>query len=518
MSFAEEKEKSLQDVVTMFGSAVRKYWRIAIPPAFALACLCSLLALKLPNSYSSDFLIYIQPQRISSKIIDDPEKEEMKERLEALLQEILSRPRLRAIIDQFSLYPALTGPIGKTKAVEEFRKAIEIGPAKSATGIRLVQTFRIGYSHKDPQVAFEVAQAISDLFIEESLVTRRSETQGTEEFFDAELLAAKKKLESTERRVRDFVSANFEQLPDNIDAAIARLENAQSQLRTNAQLISSSQLRLENLRRDYNIEKKSGPVNVNPAESASSADPLERLAQLESALQILKGRYSDKHPDVRATKKRIAALRAQVGSSSGKSKSFKSIRGETVAARGIRREIGEMDVRIASLEAENKALKEEISSLESNIKVMPVREEELKKIRRDYDNDQANYQRLLQAKEEASLQSNLVKSQKSSQFRIVEPAERAYKPTSPNRPLLIAAGFLVSLLTALAIPMAAFFLNGAFKFTSDLEDDLGVDVIGVIPVMNSPQQAVENRKVVGFCSFFSLLVLAGGSALIMTFI
>jgi len=112
----------------------------------------------------------------------------------------------------------------------------------------------------------------------------------------------------------------------------------------------------------------------------------------------------------------------------------------------------------------------------------------------------------------------LVKSQKASQFRIVEPAERSHKPTGPNRPLLLGAGLLLSILAGLAIPMLAFLTNGAFKFTGDLEDELGVEVIGVVPVMNSPQQAVENRRVVGFCSFFSLLVLAGGSALIMTFI
>jgi len=516
MNFGEEKEKSLQDLVTIFATALRRYWRIAIPPAIVIACLCFLFALKLPNTYSADFLIYIQPQRIPSKMIEAPDSAEMRERLEAHLQEILSRPRLRAIIEQFGLYPDLQGPIGKTKAVEEFRKAIKIGPAESATGTRLAQTFRIRYSHEDPQLAFEVAQAISDLFIEESLVTRRSETQGTEEFFDAELLAAKKKLETTEGRVRDFVSANFEQLPENIDAAIARLENAQSQLRTNSQLISASQMRLENLRRDYGTEKTTGAVLTDPTGGANSADPVERLAQLESALQILKGRYSNKHPDVVATKKRIASLKAQVGKSGRKGS--KSIRGESGIARGIRREIDDTGVKIAALEQENSDLKQEISSLESNIKIMPVRDEELKKIRRDYNNDQANYQRLLEAKESASLQSNLVKSQKASQFRIVEPAERSHKPTGPNRPLLLGAGLLLSILAGLAIPMLAFLTNGAFKFTGDLEDELGVEVIGVVPVMNSPQQAVENRRVVGFCSFFSLLVLAGGSALIMTFI
>jgi len=513
MNLGEQKEKSLQDLTTIFTTSIRRYWRIAFAPAAVVLALVLFTAFRMPDYYSSDFLIYIQPQRISSKLIETPDNDEMKERLEALLQEILSRPRLRAIIEQYNLYPHLEGPIGKAQAIEAFRNAILIGPAKSATGAKLQQTFRIGYTHSDPKTAYEVTDAVSSLFIEESVVTRRSETQGTEEFLDAELSVAKRKLEATEKSVREFVTKNFEQLPENLKAGIARLENSQSQMATNSQLITTNLARKENLQREYSSLKAAGGT-VSPSQLAGSGSPQEQLSQLESALLVLTSRYSSKHPDVINTRKRIQSLRSQVSNPGAAKATGGFVVGESVAARSVRRELEETGLKILSLEKENSRLRVEIEKLEQNIKVMPIREQELLKIKRDYENIQSNYSKLLSAKEDASLQSNLVKSQKATQFRIVEPAETPVEPAGPNRILIIAAGILAALAIFSLVPMVMYILNGSFKFRSDIEEELGLEVIGVIPPMITPRQVIENRKVVAFCSLVSLVVLAGGGAFI----
>ncbi|OVE80197.1 hypothetical protein BVY02_01040, partial [bacterium J17] len=135
------------------------------------------------------------------------------------------------------------------------------------------------------------------------------------------------------------------------------------------------------------------------------------------------------------------------------------------------------------LRAENKTLKSSIAQLEQDIEEMPLKEQELKKINRDYETTQASYQRLLAARENADLQNSLVRNQQGAQFKIVESPERPAEPAGPNRMLIFGLGIAVSIGLLMAIPMALFFLNDSYKFRSDFEYSTGVPVLSVVPPM-----------------------------------
>lgn len=518
MKISEPKDKSFADIATIFASAVQRYWRVALGPALVVLGLSLFYSVRIPDFFRSDFLIFIQPQAINSKIIETPDRIEMGERLEAVVQEILARRSLLKVIDEFNLYPNLRGPLGRELAVRLFRSDLSLEPAESRTGVEINQTFRIAYAHSDPKLAFEVAQALSDLFIEESVVSRRSEMQGTEEFLDAELAEARKRLEVTEEKVQEFVSKNFGKLPEHLTAAVARLENAQTQLSTNSTMITATLARRSNLEAEQKEVLRHGSVAMGNGDGggADSSDPVERLAQMESALVVLTSRYSDKHPDVLNTKKRIQSLRQQLagGGSSDKTQAQNSARG-ALMTRSVRREIRDIDVQLLQLRKENETLKNTIARLELDIQEMPVKEQELLKTRRDYENVKDNYQRLLQAREDAKLQSNLVRSQRATQFRIIERAELPITPSGPNRMLYVGAGVVAGIVLFCLIPLATYFFNSSYKFTSDIEDDLGLSVIGVIPSMPTPASSISQRRVNAMCSVMSLFCFLSGGVAIM---
>lgn len=66
---------------------------------------------------------------------------------------------------------------------------------------------------------------------------------------------------------------------------------------------------------------------------------------------------------------------------------------------------------------------------------------------------------------------------------VVDSAKVPTSPSGPKRPLYIAVGFLAGLFAAVAIVVIADMLNTKVRGEEDLEELLGVPVIGRIPVM-----------------------------------
>ncbi|MCB0344617.1 MAG: hypothetical protein KDD66_05855 [Bdellovibrionales bacterium] len=511
LSFSNAPQRNTNEVLALVAQAIKRYWRIAVGPAVVLCGLIITFSIAVPDYYSASSLLYIQPQRVQTKIVQEPDEREMRSRLDSIVQEILSRPRLRAIIEKFDLYPSLRGPKGIESAIYTLRKKVNITPVKSPTGLELLQTFRLTFTHGNPETAYRVTQAVTNLFIEESLLSRRTEIQSTEEFIDAQLYDARKKLEETEAMVQKFVSGNFKQLPEHLNAAIARLENLQAQLTANSQMISANNVRRQSLQTELVTARSSGAGL--PSARETSSDPNEAVAQLESALVVLQSKYSDAHPDVIKTKQRIKALKAQLGSGSSGGKSAPAASSPVV--RSIRSQINEVDAQLAALQKENASLKKSIEVLQVDIQAMPLKEQELLKIKRDYTNVKANYERLLAAKEDASLQNSLMQSQKASQFKIIEPAELPAFPAGPNRKLFMTAGIAVSGILFVSLLMLLFFLNGAYKDRDEMESETGLPVLGLIPPMTTPETVAYQKRLTSVSVFASALSLASGSLLIV---
>jgi len=516
----EGREKSLSEMLGPIWLAVKKYWRLAVGPSLAVLGVGLVLAARIPSYYQADTLIFMQPQRLASKIIEEQKRDEISERLQALVQEILSRPRLRAIIDRFKLYPEYKGIEGGEKALAKLKAAIEVTQAASLTGAQQLQTFKLSFSHRDPDTTFEVIKAVSNLFIEESVYDRRNEVQGTQDFFDAQLADARKKLEETENKVQEFVKQNFGKLPEHLEQAVARLQTLQSQLESNGQLLAANMTRRGNLESELG-EVKRITSNMPDGQTSYSNDPQEAVSQLEEALAILKSKYTDQHPEVIATKKRIEALKAQLGKGKGASKPAGGTHVNSqgaAAVLGVKRQLSEVDIAVNALKDENEHLKKQVEELNADIQEMPLKEQELLKIKRDYENLKDTYQKLMGERDSAGLQASMLRSQKATQLRVVEPPEKPIIPSGPPRLLIALGGLILALIILVAIPVAIYFLNGSFRSKEEVEETLGVKVLGVIPPMFTPEATSAARRiqvVSGAASAVSFLAL---SAVIVLFL
>jgi polysaccharide chain length determinant protein (PEP-CTERM system associated) len=452
------------------------------------------VSMRLPNYYQSDALIYMRPPQVSSALLPEQERpEDSAEKFQAITQEILSRARLRSILEKHEVYPELTGLVGLEKAIQRLQEEVHLEPVSAPGGQQFMQSFKLSFVHHDPKIAYYVMDAIANLFVEESIVNQQAEVLGTKEFLDSQLQSARQLLEKTEAEVQGFISKNFGKLPEHLDQAVARLQNAQTQRATNSQIISANIQRRQNLSNELALVQQAGVLDSENSPGSISNDPRANLAQLKKALQFLQSKYSEQHPDIINTKRRIEVLERQIaatGSGAGKSPTVSLSKD----SRTIRSQINELDVEITRLTKENKDLEATIQKLEADIEAMPAVDQQLVKIKRDYATVRDNYTHLLAASKDAELRHSLVRSQKGAQFKIVEPPVIPILPKGPNRTLIAGLGVLGSFIILLVVPLMLYYVNHAFKFRDEVEKELDLQVFGVIPPMNSPDNLAEKRR------------------------
>ena len=114
----------------------------------------------------------------------------------------------------------------------------------------------------------------------------------------------------------------------------------------------------------------------------------------------------------------------------------------------------------------------QMTAYQRRIEQLPVREQEMARVTRDYEFSKANYRSLLDKKMAAGMSTDLEKRDKAERFRILDRAHVPQKPAKPNRPALYGvaaiAGVLLGLLAAIGKEYSAGVMLGEWELPADL--------------------------------------------------
>jgi uncharacterized protein involved in exopolysaccharide biosynthesis len=158
---------------------------------------------------------------------------------------------------------------------------------------------------------------------------------------------------------------------------------------------------------------------------------------------------------------------------------------ERIAA--LRGQIANWDREIQGLERERQKVLVDISGLQARVSRLPLREQELASVTRDYENTRANYRSLLDKKLAADVAANMERRQKAERFVMLEMARKPERPIKPNRPILYAAGTIVCLVLAMAAAIGSELKKGILL--GEWELPAGVVVLGRVPPIHATREA-----------------------------
>jgi uncharacterized protein involved in exopolysaccharide biosynthesis len=173
------------------------------------------------------------------------------------------------------------------------------------------------------------------------------------------------------------------------------------------------------------------------------------------------------------------------------------IRAEENRIQDLRSQIAVTERDIELLDARRRSLLADIADLRTRVGSIPVREQQLSGIMRDYQTSRGNYDQLLTKKMSADVATEMERWQKSAKLVLLDSAAVPEKPVRPKVPMLLGAGTLGILL--LSICTAIFLEWKKNRFLGEWELPSGTLVLARIPVMK-----VDRRETRGETSILCL--------------
>lgn len=499
--------------------AVRRRWWIlgTLFTVWAAAWTASWI---LPARYRSETTILIDELQVPARNAGEEAGSALQSRLQTLAPQILSRTRLQRIIQDLKLYGGEGGRPATEALVSQMRRDINVEPMQVAGRPDELAAFTVSYSASSPALAQQVTQRLTSLFIEEDVRTRTLRSQQATSFLDAQLQDARAWLQKQEARLQQFKAQYLGQLPSQMQANISvlnaldsRLQNATEEL----QRAKQQRLYLNSLLTQYRelrVAGSSASSDVALTPPALDAE-LARLRQQSGEFRL---RYTEQHPDLIQLRQQMAnteRLKEQMQRELATGREPAQGTAESSATAQIRSQLKANEQEISDRESEIAGIQMEIRALRARLRNMPVREQQLAELTRDYDQSRAYYESLLAGKNQSQLASSLEKRQQGEQFRILDPPSLPATPYSPNRFKLSLAGLLLGVVAGGAAGYLRELLDDRLHTRAQVESLCPGPVLAAIPAAAGPRDRLQRLRTGGeIAGAIALLATITGSTVL----
>jgi polysaccharide chain length determinant protein (PEP-CTERM system associated) len=258
--------------------------------------------------------------------------------------------------------------------------------------------------------------------------------------------------------------------------------------------INDSQQRADDLKiREAQIETViAGLGRVNSVQS--------NLPALQKRLQELQLQYTDSYPEIIRLKDEIRGMEEQ----------HKSAKPTTVRPS----DSPEYDRLTSELRAIRQAeanLRANIAKNRSLLQNIPAARAELDNLEREKQSQKNLYESMLARQGQSEVSKQMTVQDKSTVFRIVDPAILPIKPISPNRMKLILLGILAGIGGGIGLVILKDQMDDTVK-NVDMARMFGLPVLAVIPHIEDPEQLTlqtrRDRKLYVAGGLYFLVILA----------
>jgi len=486
-----------------------------------------------PDIYRAESLILVDSQKIPERFVTSTVEVALQDHLGTLSQQILSSTQLEKIIAKFNLYPEQRKKMSPEQVIALLREELLVTPEKAWGGDRSASktagAFRVAYEGQSPTVVAGVVNEISGLFIAENLRTREMRAEGTSDFIVSQLEEARASLEKQEANLSRFKSERMGELPEQQAALIGTLDRLHSELQGNQDATNRAEqnrIMLENtlrmaeasedaLRRS--VEQASAPKKVVPVpvvKTDTQEEPAQptvlRSQALKARLEALQLRYQDEHPEIKRLKAELEmvlkyeetvaaavapnspaqnvparksepAADSQIVASSVPTQLVADMNRERERVATVRTQLAvvkkELDMRVA----ERQRILRNIAEYQNKVERLPLREQELAAVTRDYEISKTNYKSLLDKKLSAGMATEMERRQQAERFTLQDPARVPTKPFKPKRLVLNGGVIFAGLALGLALALAIEFRRN--QFLGEWELPPTVTVLGRVPMI-----------------------------------
>jgi len=454
------------------------------------------VALTLPATYRAEALLLVEQPQIPDELASSTVGNNAPEQLEIIQQRLLTRANLLDIANKFNVIEDRSRMV-PDDIVDLMR---EMSSFNSAFGRDRATTLTIAFEARDPETTAAVVNEYVTRVLDENVRLRTGLAGQTLDFFEQEVSRLGEDLSRQSARILDFKNQNLDALPESMDYRMSRqslLMERRAQLERDRSSLQESRDRITQIFQATGQLPGSAQERMTPEQQA--------LVQARRELDAARAIYSDANPRLRVLIARVEQLEREIAGSSG---AVAEGRDPTTALYEM--QMSEIAAREAFLDEQIALVTNELSELEGAIARTPGNTITLQALERDYENISARYNAATARLATAAVGERIELTAKGQRITVLRQAVVPREPTSPNRPLILAAGVAAGLGLAGAIVVLLELLNRTVRRPADLTRALQITPLGTLPYIATSSETVRRRgAVLGLVALLAVGIPAG---------
>jgi len=438
---------------TKYLKLAKKNKALCLLSALAIMTVITAASYFMPNKYEASSTVFIEKSVISELLKGLTFSPSTEDKIKVLSYALNSRTLITKVMDELDLKKGGEAELEKQIKEKQDHTQIKI---KDKEGL-----FVISYQDTNPKLARDYVNALVRRYIDENTSSKREESYGATKFVSEQLTTFKQKLDKSEEAANNFKSGSGSVA--SMDPSLLLKD------------ISDSQQRVDDLRiRETQIETAlANSAKVNSAQS--------ELPAMQKKLQDLQLQYTDSYPEIQRVKDDIRALNEQLKSGQGVVKQSENPEHARLAS----------ELRAVRQAAAN--LTNTINKNRGLLHSIPAAKATLDSLEREKSSQKSLYEAMLARQGQSEVSKQMEVQDKSTVFRVVDPAVLPFKPVSPNRVKIILLGILAGIAGGLGLVLVKDQLDHSVK-NLDMVKQLGLPILAVIPRILDPLQEISQSK------------------------
>lgn len=448
---------------------ILKKKRLFVAVALVLMTAGIAVSYLLPKKFEATSVVFIEKSIISELVKGLAVTSTVEDKMKALTYAISSRTLIAKTIDDLDLNIKAGGAARTEQMINAFQKQLVV-KQKDKEGL-----FIISFQHENPVVARDFVNTLVRRYIEENVSSKREESYGATKFISEQIGSFKEKYEKADAEVKKIRSDKG-----------TILSRDQGML---AKEIADAQQKLDDLRiKRVQIEGQRAVLK--------SGDDRSKLVALQKRLDELRRQYTENYPDVVRVKGEIDELQGAMKGRAGFSDP---------------QELERLDIELRSIRQAEDGQRRVIATDRQLLMEVPAARAQLEKSEQELNNQKILYDQLVARQGQSEVSKQMEVQDKTTTYRVVDPAVLPAKPVSPNRVMIIAFGIIGGVAASFGLLLLLDHFDRSFK-ASDEIDMLQLPVLAVIPQILKPDEiALEtrrDRRLYRFAGAYFTLVLA----------
>ncbi|MDO3379698.1 XrtA system polysaccharide chain length determinant [Geoalkalibacter halelectricus] len=443
------------------------------------------------KKYEASSTVFIERNMIDSLLRGITITPSMDDRIRVLRHYMLSRDLISRTLRK--LDADLTAP-----TPEQFEGLIRKYQRATNINMRGQELFIVSLRDEDPVFARDFINALVGTYVEENIASKREEAFGAGRFISEQLTFFKQRLDEAQDRViqfrrdREIYSTVSEAaLLENIKRAEEGLE--QIKMQKNEMLATIATIRRQlDMMAEFSAQNTSNPFGFAATGSGGNA----LVAQLESRRQEMLQVYNERHPEIVRLDARIEAiLEAEkdnpVELAVAPVVEFNPL--EDPIYVDLKMRLNARETEFQAIEARERELQAMIQENQAKLREFPEEKKLLADLERERNSYLKLYEQLLERQGVTEVSKQMEVADKTTTFRIVDPAVLPRAPVSIDRFKVMLLGVFVGFGAGLGLVILLEMIDGRFKDIDSLRQ-LGIPILAEIPTIPDPVKQARMKK------------------------